>query len=148
MKAYITFTRKKLIILIAVLICGVLLCSEIYVAGNNVANAATNAERLNFIKNLGYTVLSDQPTTKTVNIPEVFYDVYNNYNVLQQTANYDLSLYKGCEVVIYTYKINPPSSYSGECVINIMVYNDRVIGGDISSAALGGFMLPLKQEKK
>lgn len=81
-----------------------------------------------------------------VNIPEKFYDVYENYNALQQLANYDLSLYKGCEVTIYTYTINPPSDYTGECVANLMVYNDRIIGGDISATALGGFMLPLKKQ--
>lgn len=143
MRAYITFTKKGLLIAFAVLICMGIICSEVFAAGNNM-NAKTNADRLLFIKNLGYTVLSDKPTSKTVNIPEVFYDVYNNYNSLQRSAGYDLSLYKGCEVIIYTYKTNPPSNYTGECVINIIVYNDRIIGGDISSLALGGFMLPLQ----
>ena len=61
---------------------------------------------------------------------------------------YDLSNYKGCEVVIYTYNINAPTGYSGECVINIIVYNNRVIGGDVSSVALGGFMLPIKNKSE
>lgn len=143
MKPYVTFTKKRLIIVFAVFICVGLICCEIYAAGNNNINAKTNADRLIFIKDLGYTVLSDEPTAKLVTVPEVFYDVYDNYNALQQSVGYDLSLYKGCEVMMYTYKINPPSSYTGECVINIIVYNDRVIGGDVSSTALGGFMLPL-----
>ena len=148
MKAYITFTKKGLLIAFAVFICIVFVCSEVFAAGNKQTNAKTNAERLLFIKGLGYTVLSDEPTAKTVNIPEVFYDVYNNYNTLQQSSGYDLSLYKGCEVTIYTYSINPPSDYSGECVINIIVYNDRVIGGDVSSSALGGFMLPINNKSE
>ncbi len=144
MNSYITFTRKKLLVLIIALVCAFLICSEVYVAGNNNTNAATDAERLNFLKGLGYTVIGDEPTVKTVTVPEVFSDVYNNYNSLQREAGYDLSLYKGCQVTIFTYAINPPDSYSGECVVNIMVYNDRIIGGDVSSSALGGFMLPLK----
>ncbi|MBQ8741646.1 MAG: DUF4830 domain-containing protein [Clostridia bacterium] len=143
MKPYVTFTKKRFLIILAVFICAGFICCEIYAAGNNNANAKTNADRLIFVKNSGYTVLSNEPIVKTVNIPEFFSDVYDNYNALQQSAGYDLSLYKGCEVEIYTYKINPPSGYAGECVINIIVYNDRVIGGDISSTALGGFMLPL-----
>lgn len=129
-------------------VCVGLICCEIYAAGNNIANAKTNAERLIFITNLGYNVLSNEPTMKTVNIPEVFYDVYDNYNAVQKAAGYDLSLYKGCEATVYTYKIDPPNGNTGECAVNIIVYNDRIIGGDVSSAALGGFMLPLKQEKK
>ncbi len=148
MKAYVTFTKKGLLIMFAVFICIGAVCGEVFAAGNKPTNAKTNADRLLFIKGLGYTVLSDEPTAKTVNIPEVFYDVYNNYNTLQQSAGYDLSLYKGCEVTIYTYSINPPSDYSGECVINIIVYNDRVIGGDVSSSALGGFMLPINNKSE
>lgn len=148
MKAYITFTKKRLLIILAVFLCVGFICCEVFAVSNNPTEAKTNADRLIFIKNLGFTVLTDKPETKTVNIPEVFYDVYNNYNVLQQSAGYDLSLYKGCEVTIYTYNINPPSGYNGECVINLIVYKDKIIGGDISSSALGGFMLPIKQEKK
>ncbi len=148
MKAYITFTKKGLLIAFAAFVCIGFVCSEVFAAGNKQVNAKTNADRLLFIKAAGYTVLSDEPTVKTVNIPEVFYDVYNNYNTLQQSAGYDLSLYKGCEVTIYTYSINPPSDYSGECVINIIVYNDRVIGGDVSSSALGGFMLPINNKSE
>lgn len=131
--------------LFASLVCIGYVCSQIYVAGNTVEDAKTNADRLIFIKNLGYSLLSDEPNVKSVVIPEMFYDVYNNYNQLQNMAGYDLSVYKGCEVMLYTYSINPPSEYVGECVINIIVYNDRIIGGDVSSSALGGFMLPLKQ---
>ena len=148
MKPYVTFTKKGFFILIAIFICMGFICCEIYAAGNKEQNAKTNADRLIFIKDLGYTVLTDKPTSKTVTIPEVFYDVYGNYNTLQRSAGYDLSLYKGCEVTIYAYKISPPKSYSGECSANLIVYNERVIGGDISSAALGGFMLPLKREEK
>lgn len=145
MKPYITFTKKGLFTALALFICMGFICCEIYAASNHTENAKTNADRLIFIKNSGYTVLSNEPNTKTVNIPEIFYDVYKNYNALQQSAGYDLSLYKGCEATVYTYEINAPSGYTGECVINIIVYNNRIIGGDVSSPTLGGFMLPLRQ---
>ncbi len=131
--------------MLAVVVCVGFICCEIAAVSNSDTNADTNADRLIFIKELGYTVIDDKPTKKTVKIPEVFYDVYKNYNALQQKADYDLSLYKGCKVTIYTYKINPPSSFTDECVANIIVYKDRIIGGDISSTALGGFMFPLEQ---
>lgn len=89
-------------------------------------------------------MLCDEPSTKTVTLPEVFSDIYSNYNALQLSAGYDLSLYKGCEVIIYSYQINAPDGYEGECLANIIVYNNRVIGGDVSSAMLGGYMLPIR----
>lgn len=148
MQPYVTFTKKRLLIILAIFVCLGFICYEIYVAGNSVTNAKTNADRLTFIKKCGHTVLSDQPTSKTVYIPEVFYDVYKNYNALQTLAGYDLSLYKGCEVTIYTYQIQTPKGYFDDWVINIIVYNNKVIGGDVSSKSLGGTMLPLKQEIK
>lgn len=148
MKPYVTFTKKGFLIIISIFICVGFICCEIYAVGNSNANAKTNADRMIFIKESGYTLLSSEPITKTVNIPEVFYDVYENYNVLQKSGGYDLSLYKGCEVIIYTYQINSPQGYEGECAINLIVYNDRIIGGDISSAALGGFMLPIKNQSE
>ena len=148
MKTYITFTKKGLFILFSTLVCIGFICCEIAAVSNSTTNAKTNADRLIFIKNLGYKLLDDKPITKTVNIPEVFYDVYNNYNSLQKSSGYDLSVYKGCETKIYSYSIKTPNQYDGECVANLIVYKDRIIGGDISSVSLGGFMLPLKNQSE
>ncbi len=148
MKTYATFTKKGLFVIFSLFVCVGFICCEIYAVSNNDTNAKNNADRLVFIKSLGYDIINNEPDTKTVNIPEVFYDVYKNYNTMQQSAGYDLSLFKGCEVTIYTYNINPPSDYTGECVVNLIVYKDRIIGGDVSSAALGGFMLPLKNQSE
>ena len=147
MSTYITFTKKGLVLLLCVFVCITCICIEIAAISNRDLNAITNADRLSFIKDLGYTVINNEPCVKDVNIPEVFLDVYKRYNQIQQAAGYDLSLYNGCAVKIYTYNIDTPNDYTGECVVNLIVYKNRVIGGDISSTALGGFMLPLKQLK-
>lgn len=145
MKNYFSITKKGLLVMLFGFFCVGFICCQIAAVSNTNPNAATNADRLIFIKNLGLSVTDDSPVVKTVNVPEVFYDVYNNYNVLQKKAGYDLSLYKGCEVMIYTYKIASPQNSADNCVVNLMVYKDRIIGGDISSVALGGVMLPLKR---
>ncbi len=92
MKAYITFTKKRLATALALLVCIGFICCELYAAANSVANAATNAERLVFIKQLGYTVTDETPTSKAIIIPQVFYDVYERYNAVQKQSGYDLSL--------------------------------------------------------
>ncbi len=147
MNAYVTFTKKRMAVLFAVFICIVFVCYQFYVAGNNVQNAKTNADRLVFIKQAGYTVIDKNPTVESVTIPTVFYNVYNSYNLLQKQAGYNLLPYKGCEVMRYTYKIETPENYGDEWVINILVYNDRVIGGDVSSTVLDGYMLPIEKVK-
>lgn len=129
-------------------LCVGFICCELSAISNNVKNAKTNADRVVFINKLGYTLLDETPNTKTIIIPERFYEVYTEYNRLQNKSGYDLSSYKGCEAVLYTYRIKAPTGYDGECVINIIIYNDRVIGGDISSTAFDGFMLPLKDNNE
>ena len=149
MKAYVTFTRKGLLALFAVIAVILLICVETYSveSRNKTVDAKTNADRIAFIKNSGYTLLSKEPQTKSVTIPESFSDVYSNYNNIQRQSGYDLSEYKGCEVTIYTYSIKAPSGYEGECVLNMIVYNGNCIGGDVSSAALGGFILSIKKSE-
>ncbi len=111
-------------------------------------DANTNAKRVVFIKSLGVRLDDETASKKSVIIPESFSEVYRDYNELQKSAGYDLSAYKGCEVVIYTYSISPPNGYNGTCATHLIVYKGRVIGGDISSAELGGFMLPLRKIQK
>ncbi|MBE6810629.1 MAG: DUF4830 domain-containing protein [Ruminococcaceae bacterium] len=148
MNTYITFTKKRLFLIFSLVLCVGFVFCKIAAVSNLDTDAMTNSDRLVFIKDLGYTVINNEPVTKTVNIPEKFYDVYKNYNVLQQQANYDLSLYKGCEATIYTYNINPPAKYTGEWVVNLIVYHNRIIGGDASSTEFGGNMLPLKKQSE
>lgn len=145
MKPYVIFTKKGFFVVLSLFLCVGFILSEIYAVNNTGFNAKNNSDRVTFVENLGCVLLSNQPETKTVIIPEVFYDVYNNYNDMQKSAGYDLSLYKGCEVTIYTYQIKSQQNHTGESVVNLMVYKDKIIGGDISSTALGGYMLPLKQ---
>lgn len=132
----------------AIIVCVGFVCCEIAAVTSVNTNVITNADRLQFIRNLGYNVISNEPTAKTVNIPATFYSDYEKYNNLQKSAGYDLALYKGCEVTIYTYNIDALLNYDGECVVNLIVYNDRIIGGDISSTIFGGFMIPLKKQSE
>ena len=145
MKPYVIFTKKCFVVILSLFICFGFILTEIYAVNNGELNAKNNADRVDFIEKLGCDLLSTQPETKLVTLPEVFSDVYDNYNTIQKSAGYDLSLYKGCEVIIYTYQINSLPNHQEESVVNLMVYKDKIIGGDISSTMLGGYMLPLRQ---
>ncbi len=131
--------------LFAAILMLILICGRLCAASDINQNADTNAKRVEFIKSLGITVDDETASSKDTIIPESFSDVYNNYNKIQKSAGYDLSAYKGCGVTIFTYSISPPEGYSGTCAAHLIVYKGRVIGGDISSAELGGFMLPLRK---
>ena len=81
------------------------------------------------------------PATKSIVIPSEFGEVYNNYNKLQKEQGFDLYGYRSCEATVYTY---PVVSVNGEHTENteahVIVYEGRIIGGDVASLELDGEM--------
>ena len=99
-------------------------------------------ERRNFIRVHGFETDEDY-TVKTVTIPLVWSDVYENYNKLQKSQGYDLGLFKGVTVTQYTYKVtNYPTDEV--VLIHLLVYDGVIIGADLMSTAADGFMQGLK----
>ena len=105
--------------------------------------ASTNAERIAFIENFGYDVIDEPLETRDVIIPEQFDDTYKSYNELQRSQGFDLSKFKGKSVKSFSYAVtNYPGIENSEKTIraNLLVYNSEIIGGDICSVELDGFM--------
>ncbi len=105
-----------------------------------------NSSRIDFIKRLGVTPDENLSEEKEIFIPEKFTDVWERYNQMQKSVGYDLSLYSGKTAKLFKYKILNFSGNSS-AYVNLIVLEGKVIGGDISSAELNGFMLPLKELK-
>ncbi len=76
----------------------------------------------------------------TVKIPAEFDKVMNAYNELQRNQGLDLSKYRGREVKRYTYRITNYPDYKGTVMANVIIYKNRVIGGDICSTDVTGFI--------
>lgn len=92
------------------------------------------------VKSMGYDAETEPSETETIVIPEKFNDVYEKYNALQREGGFDLEPYRGKTCTRYTYLI--PSL---DARANILVYENRVIGGDICGITLDGFMIPLRK---
>lgn len=108
-----------------------------------VATKAGNAdERVNFITSFGWEIATDPVDVRQVYIPEEFDDTYRAYNEIQLSQGFDLSDYKGFQVTKWVYRvINYPGYADKDCIqITLLVYNDYVIGGDVCSVELDGFM--------
>ncbi len=99
-----------------------------------------NTVRLNFLKSFGWEAEENPVSGKTVTIPKTFDAVYRKYNTDIQVPNgYDLTKYAGKQATLYCYRVlNYPTD--DDVFANILVYEGKVIGGDISSVALDGFM--------
>lgn len=101
-------------------------------------NVKKRSDRIEFLKGCGIEVDADSESVKSVTIPEEFDEVYSEYNDLQLSQGFNLEKYKGKEIECYTYDV---INFDGgtPAVANLMIYKNRVIGGDLSSAEMNGF---------
>ena len=130
------------ILLILMAIAGVLLLAVTFVNRLTDQNKiiledipAQNA----FLESLGWETSVEPVDVREVIIPEEWNSVFEEYNDLQKQQGFDLDKYRGKQATIYTYQI---LNYDGaeNVVANLMVFDGRLIAGDVCSAELGGFM--------
>ena len=104
------------------------------------------AQRQQFLKEMGWEVSGEFDECRQVLIPEQFNEVYEGYNELQKQQGFDLSAYKGKSCDVYTYKVRNYKGHEDKDDVrcNLMICDDVLIGGDVSSTELDGFMQGLK----
>jgi hypothetical protein len=85
-------------------------------------------------------VLSEPKETVEVTIPSEFDKIFTGYNEIQRRQGLDLSDYKKKKVMRYTYEVTNYEGETGTVYANLLVYRNRVIGGDICSADVKGFI--------
>ncbi len=100
------------------------------------------AARVEYLKTLGYSAMADSESHKPILLPAKFDEVYTSYNELQKEGGFDLSRHRGCEAELYTYNLSRFYELK-EAMANLIVYRDKIIGGDISTLEKGGLCLPL-----
>ena len=93
----------------------------------------------NFIKSIGYSFEQTPYETSLITIPEGFGKVYENYNSIQKEAGFDLTPLRGKTVMRYTFTLKN-SEYS---IINILISDGKICGGDIMNPSSSGKMIPL-----
>ena len=97
-------------------------------------------ELMQFITSLGYAPDGEKHSMREVVVPSNFDEVYTKYNELQKQQGLDLSRYKRKKVTRYTYVVENYPDYEGTVYANMLVYRNKVIGGDICSADVEGFL--------
>lgn len=104
--------------------------------------ASTHEERMAFLSQYGWEIDEEPIEVREVIIPEEFDDTYTAYNEIQKNQGFDLTVYAGMRVKRWTYTVKNYTGYENrECIhANILVYEGIVVGGDICSVELDGFM--------
>ena len=106
----------------------------------NYDKVKTSADAANFLAQFGWTVDGGNAKCVTVTIPSEFDKVFAAYNEIQRAQGLDLSKYKKKELVRYTFEVTNYKDYEGTVYANVLVYRNKVVGGDICSADVSGFV--------
>lgn len=100
----------------------------------------SNEDRIKFLSQLGWQVKGEPVSVEKVTVPDTFDKILMGYNEIQKGQGLDLMKYKGKELTRYTYEVTNYKGYDGVVYATILVYRNRIIGGDICSADTGGFI--------
>lgn len=130
--------------IIAVAVAAVIFASNSARERSQAYQMTSEHQRQQFITSMGWKTDEEYDTCRIVIIPQEFDDVYTRYNDLQKQQGFDLEPYKGKTVEIYSY---PVYNYPDEenVSLSLLVCDGRLIGGDVCSTELGGFMQGLKR---
>lgn len=105
--------------------------------------AESAAERTAFLSQFGWKISEDPVEVSEVIIPEDFDAGYIEYAEMNKEQGLDLEPYKGMRAKRWTYDVlNYPGleNKTGIVQANLLIYDGRVIGGDICSLEQGGFI--------
>jgi hypothetical protein len=108
------------------------------------AKVKSNEQRVSYLQGLGWEVSQTPLEEQEVTIPKTFNEIYTSYNELQKAQGFDLTDYAGLRVTRYTYEVRNYPDASDTVVADLLVYKHKVIGGDVQSTALDGFMQGLE----
>ena len=106
----------------------------------NYSKIRNNEDRINFLKQFGWETSAEATESEEVTIPAEFDKIFAGYNEIQKRQGLDLTKYKGKDMMRYTYEITNYDGEDGKVYANVLVYRNRVIGGDICSARADGFI--------
>lgn len=109
---------------------------------------STNEERRDFLRRFGWETSEEPIEIVEITIPAEFNEVYKNYNDIQKKQGFNLEQYKSKSAKRYTYQIKNYPNVSDEVRANLIIADDRLIGGDVMTTRLNGFMHGFSIPKK
>ena len=139
-------TKKRAVIIIliiaAIMIAATLLLSEPGCSMNprELINVSSIQGREKYLNSLGWEIDCSSEEISTILIPKDFNDVMYEYAKMQTEQGYDFAAYAGLECKQFTYIVTNYSDYKETVYAVLYVKSGAVIGGDIHSAGIDGFM--------
>ncbi|MBQ1351442.1 MAG: DUF4830 domain-containing protein, partial [Oscillospiraceae bacterium] len=96
--------------------------------------------RLEYLMQYGWKLAETPLAAETILVPENVETSCASYCALQAAQGFHLGPYAGKEIERYTYEVlNYPTGETG-VQANLLIFEGTVIGGDVCTAALDGWM--------
>ena len=109
-------------------------------------NVSSNDARVEFLKGFGWEVTTSPVESGQVKVPKNPSEIFDRYNALQKSQGYDLSDYAGKTVMRYVYEIKNFPDATEPVYATILVYKNKIIGGDVTDTSakgkIQGFEMP------
>ena len=99
--------------------------------------------RCAYLARCGLTAVPDSEEKREIELPARFDAVLESYNRMQLARGYDLSPAAGKSCLCCSYDLAGYPGWDGRVIVTMYIYRSRVIGGDVHTADVNGFMLPL-----
>ena len=125
-----------------ILSAAVILCSSprsLFSTGD-MLDASQLKGREKYLASYGWVIDADSEEEKTVLLPKTFDGAVGEYADMQTKQGYDFASYAGLECRQFTYTVSNYDGCDGTVYATLYVKGTRVIGGDIHSAEINGFM--------
>ena len=147
MTAKVNFKKVMLILgAIAALILSAILILGSADTETAAAAVSSNEARVQFLQDFGWDVTTSPVESGQVKIPVETSQVFDRYNALQKSQGYDLAQYAGKQVMRYVYKVNNFPGATEPVYATVLVYKNKIIGGDVTDTAakgqIRGFKMP------
>ena len=114
----------------------------------NTKGIKTNDDRIQFLSNYGWQVVPDPVAVEELLIPKEFDDSYHDYLSLQSEQGFDLTPLAGKRLKRYTYQITNYPSGQADVQVNLLIHKNTVVGGEVLSSKLDGFLHGLSMPKQ
>ena len=137
-------------VLIGLIAAAALIIALVSLLGKNdsepaaVTTMSDNDSRVQFLESQGWQVTTSPKEASQVKIPQEQSPVYSRYNDLQKSQGYDLTEYAGKTVMRYVYQVNNYPDSDQPVYATLLVYKNKIIGGDVTDTAAKGAVQGLK----
>lgn len=139
-------TNKRIVTLLAVFALAVTLLVAVrlqsFCKGKETAvQCNSEAEVKEYLESFG--LMLGECTIDQITVPFEFGEVYESYNSVQLSQGFDLSEHKGKTLQRYTFAVSEHPD-GDNLFAEVLLLDKQIVGADIYSTALDGFIAPLK----